>query len=58
MPRVFAAAIGVSLLMTIAGSILPAWRADPRRSDLAATRADYVTSHKPRKPQKPTEATF
>ncbi len=30
---VFAAAIGVSLLMTLAGSILPAWRADSRRSD-------------------------
>jgi len=38
-PPTFAAAIGVALLMTIAGSLLPAWRAmqvDP----ITATRSD------------------
>ncbi len=36
---VFTAAIGVSLLMTIAGSILPAWRA-VRVDPISATRAE------------------
>lgn len=36
---VFAAAVGLSLIMTIAGSVLPAWRA-VRVDPLAATRAD------------------
>ena len=36
---VFSAAIGVSLLMTMAGTVLPAWRA-VRVDPLTATRAD------------------
>jgi ABC-type antimicrobial peptide transport system permease subunit len=36
---VFAAAIGVALLMTLAGSIMPAWRAI-RVDPIQATRAD------------------
>lgn len=36
---VFSVAIGLSLLMAIAGSLLPAWRAI-RVDPLAATRAD------------------
>ena len=36
---VFAAAIGLSLLMALAGSIIPAWRAI-RVDPIAATRAD------------------
>ncbi len=37
--RVFAAAVGLSLLMALAGSILPAWRAI-RVDPMTATRAD------------------
>ena len=36
---VFSAAIGVSLLMTLAGSVLPAWRA-VRVDPLTATRSE------------------
>jgi ABC-type lipoprotein release transport system permease subunit len=36
---VFAAAVGLSLMMAMAGSILPAWRA-VRVDPLAATRAE------------------
>ena len=36
---VFAAAVGLSLIMTIAGSLMPAWRA-VRVDPLTATRAD------------------
>ncbi len=38
-PVVFGAAIGLALLMTLAGSLLPAWRA-VRVDPMAATRAD------------------
>ncbi len=36
---IFALAVGVALLMTIAGSLLPAWRAI-RVDPITATRAD------------------
>jgi ABC-type antimicrobial peptide transport system permease subunit len=38
-PTVFAVAIGISVLMTLAGSILPAWRA-VRVDPITATRVD------------------